>query len=148
MTCKGKIALVTGCTNGIGKATMYKLLEEGAEVYMLVRRPEYGQELARETDGKYPGHVRKVIYYDCNKLETIEAAITAAETGHLVFATLHTNTAADAVDRIVGSFPAERQPQIRMSLSMTLRAVLAQPSMTSQGLPAASVPACSAAQPE
>ena len=48
MTCEGKIALVTGCTNGIGQATMYKLLEEGADVYMLVRRPEYGEELAKE----------------------------------------------------------------------------------------------------
>lgn len=78
MTCKGKIALVTGCTNGIGKATMYKLLEEGAEVYMLVRRPEHGEELARGTEGKYSGRVCKVVYYDCNKLETIEAAIQEA----------------------------------------------------------------------
>ncbi|MDD2218441.1 MAG: PilT/PilU family type 4a pilus ATPase, partial [Eubacteriales bacterium] len=59
-------------------------------------------------------------------LETIETAITAAETGHLVFATLHTNSAIDSVDRIVGVFPAERQQQIRMQLSTTLRAVLAQ----------------------
>lgn len=50
-------------------------------------------------------------------LSTIETAMTAAETGHLVFATLHTNTAPDAIDRIVGVFPAERQPQIRMRLS-------------------------------
>ena len=49
MTCDGKIALVTGCTNGIGQATLYKLLEEGADVYMLVRRVEYGKELAKET---------------------------------------------------------------------------------------------------
>ncbi len=57
---------------------------------------------------------------------TIETALTAAETGHLVFATLHTNSAVDAVDRIVGTFPAERQPQIRMQLSTTLKAVLSQ----------------------
>ena len=78
MRCKGKIALVTGCTNGIGKETMYKLLEEGADVYMLVRRVEYGEELAKETEGKYPGKVRKVIYFQCNKLETIESAIKTA----------------------------------------------------------------------
>ncbi len=58
--------------------------------------------------------------------ETIETAMTAAETGHLVFATLHTNSATDSVDRIVGTFPAERQPQVRMQISMTLKAILSQ----------------------
>lgn len=58
--------------------------------------------------------------------ETIEIAMTAAETGHLVFATLHTNSAVDSVDRIVSVFPAEKHPQIRMQLSMTLKAALAQ----------------------
>ena len=58
--------------------------------------------------------------------ETIEAAITAAETGHLVFATLHTNSAAGAIDRVVDVFPGERQRQIRLQLSMTLRAVVSQ----------------------
>lgn len=58
--------------------------------------------------------------------ETIETALTAAETGHLVFGTLHTGSAADSIDRIVGIFPEERQQQIRMQLSMTLRAVLSQ----------------------
>ncbi len=58
--------------------------------------------------------------------ETIETALTAAETGHLVFATLHTNSASDAIDRIVGTFTAEHQPQIRMQLSTTIKAVLSQ----------------------
>ena len=57
---------------------------------------------------------------------TIETALTAAETGHLVFATLHTNSAVDSVERIVGSFSADRQAQIRTVLSSTLQAVLAQ----------------------
>jgi len=57
---------------------------------------------------------------------TIETALTAAETGHLVFATLHTNSAVDSVDRMVGVFPEERQPQIRMELSTSIRAVLSQ----------------------
>lgn len=57
---------------------------------------------------------------------TIETALTAAETGHLVLATLHTNSAVDSVDRIVGTFPAERQGQIRLQLSTTLKAVLSQ----------------------
>lgn len=58
--------------------------------------------------------------------ETIEAALTAAETGHLVFATLHTNSAADTLDRIVGVFPEGAQAQIRMQLSNTLCCVLSQ----------------------
>lgn len=59
-------------------------------------------------------------------LETIEAALTAAETGHLVLATLHTNTAADTLDRIVGVFPEGAQPQVKMQLSNTLCYVLTQ----------------------
>ena len=65
--------------------------------------------------------------------ETMEIAMTAAETGHLVFATLHTNSAVDSVDRIIGSFPAEKQPQIRMQLSTTLRAVLSQQLLVRKG---------------
>ena len=59
-------------------------------------------------------------------LETIETALTAAETGHLVFGTVHTNSAADSIDRMVDVFPAQRQQQIRLQLSMTLKAVLSQ----------------------
>ena len=58
--------------------------------------------------------------------ETIAAAITAAETGHLVFGTLHTNSAAQTINRIVNVFPAEEQEQIRTQLSMALLAVIAQ----------------------
>jgi len=58
--------------------------------------------------------------------ETIATAITAAETGHLVFATLHTNSAAQSIHRIVDSFPAEQQQQIRAQLSGSLLGILAQ----------------------
>lgn len=58
--------------------------------------------------------------------DTIETAITAAETGHLVFGTLHTGSASDAVDRIVQVFPEAMQAQIRLQLSMCLQAVLTQ----------------------
>ena len=58
--------------------------------------------------------------------ETIETAITAAETGHLVFGTLHTGSASDAVDRIVQVFPEGMQTQIRLQLSMCLQAVITQ----------------------
>jgi twitching motility protein PilT len=59
-------------------------------------------------------------------LETMEAAITAAETGHLVFATLHTTGAARTVDRIVDAFPTTQQELIRTQLASTLRAVISQ----------------------
>ena len=58
--------------------------------------------------------------------ETIALAIKAAETGHLVFSTLHTNSAAKSIDRIIGVFPADEQPQIRTVLSETLRGIIAQ----------------------
>jgi twitching motility protein PilT len=59
-------------------------------------------------------------------LETISAAITIAETGHLVLATLHTNDTTQAVDRMVDVFPAEQQQQVRIQLSNTLAAVIYQ----------------------
>lgn len=59
-------------------------------------------------------------------LETIKAAITAAETGHLLMATLHTNGAVNSIDRIIDSFPAEAQHQIRVQLSMVLNTVVSQ----------------------
>lgn len=91
------------------------------------------REIGRDTES-YAMGLRAILREDpdviligeMRDLETIETALTAAETGHLVFATLHTNSAADSIDRIVDVFPAERQKQIRMQLSTTLRAVLAQ----------------------
>jgi len=59
-------------------------------------------------------------------LETVAIAIETAETGHLVFGTLHTTTAASTVDRIIDQFPADQQEQIRIMLSETLKAVIAQ----------------------
>jgi twitching motility protein PilT len=59
-------------------------------------------------------------------LETISIAIETAETGHLVFGTLHTNTAPSTVDRIIDQFPADRQEQIRVMLAESLKAVISQ----------------------
>lgn len=59
-------------------------------------------------------------------LETIQTVLTMAETGHLVFGTLHTNDAAQAIDRIVDVFPSERQQQIRVQLANTLTGVICQ----------------------
>ena len=67
-----------------------------------------------------------VLIGEMRDLETIASAITIAETGHLVFATLHTNSAAQSIDRIVDVFPPHQQPQIRAQLSNILMAVCSQ----------------------
>lgn len=65
-----------------------------------------------------------VLIGEMRDLETIASAMTIAETGHLVFATLHTNSAAQSVDRIIDVFPQTQQPQIRLQLASTLEAIL------------------------
>jgi len=67
-----------------------------------------------------------ILVGEMRDLETIHAAITAAETGHIVFATLHTTGAARTVDRIIDAFPNEQQEQIRTQLSVSLAAVISQ----------------------
>ncbi len=67
-----------------------------------------------------------ILVGELRDLETISLAIEAASTGHLVFGTLHTSSAAKTVDRIIEVFPANQQPQIRSTLSDGLRAVIAQ----------------------
>lgn len=67
-----------------------------------------------------------ILLGEMRDLETISLALTAAETGHLVFATLHTNSATKTVDRVIDVFPEGQQAQIRVMLSESLRAVVAQ----------------------
>jgi twitching motility protein PilT len=67
-----------------------------------------------------------VMVGEMRDVETISTAITAAETGHLIFATLHTNDAAQTVDRIVDVFPAHQQNQIRMQLAQSLLGIVSQ----------------------
>lgn len=67
-----------------------------------------------------------VLIGEMRDLETIQAAITIAETGHLVFATLHTNSASQSIDRMIDVFPPHQQPQIRSQLSNILMAICAQ----------------------
>lgn len=67
-----------------------------------------------------------ILVGELRDLETMEAAITAAETGHLVFGTLHTTGAAKTIDRIVNAFPQNQQEQIRIQLSTVLQAVISQ----------------------
>ena len=67
-----------------------------------------------------------VLIGEMRDLETISAAITIAETGHLVFATLHTNSASQSVDRMIDVFPPHQQPQVRAQLSNILMAICSQ----------------------
>ncbi|MCF0145246.1 MAG: type IV pilus twitching motility protein PilT [Eubacterium sp.] len=91
------------------------------------------REIGKDTES-YANGLRAILREDpdiiligeMRDLDTIETAITAAETGHLVFATLHTNSAVETISRIVNVFPAERQEEIRMELSGALQAVLSQ----------------------
>lgn len=67
-----------------------------------------------------------VLVGEMRDLETIEAALNISETGHLAFATLHTNSCAETINRIIDVFPTNQQEQIRVTLSFTLQAVLSQ----------------------
>jgi twitching motility protein PilT len=67
-----------------------------------------------------------VLVGEMRDLETIEAALSISETGHLAFATLHTNSCAESINRIVDAFPTNQQEQIRIALSFTLQAVVSQ----------------------
>ena len=67
-----------------------------------------------------------VLVGEMRDLETIEAALTIAETGHLVFATLHTNSAVSSINRVIDVFPPHQQSQVRAQLSFTLAAVVSQ----------------------
>jgi twitching motility protein PilT len=67
-----------------------------------------------------------IVVGEMRDLKTIEAAITLAETGHLVFSTLHTNDTVQTVDRIIQSFPPASQNQIRMQFALAMKAIVSQ----------------------
>lgn len=95
----------------------------------LIRQRQFGSDFL-----SFPEALKRVLRQDpdiimvgeMRDLETIAAALTMAETGHLVFATLHTPNAVQTIDRIVDVFPPHQQAQIRTQLSLSLRAVIAQ----------------------
>ncbi len=95
----------------------------------LVTQREVGSDVP-----SFPEAVRRALRQDpdvillgeMRDLETIAAAITAAETGHLVFGTLHTTGSARTVDRIIDAFPSNQQEQIRAQLSVSIQAVISQ----------------------
>ena len=142
------IVVVTGET-GSGKSTTLAALIDSinhtrAENIITMEDPiEYvytpdqsvisQREIGQDTES-YSNALRAVLREDpdvvligeMRDLNTIETALTAAETGHLVLATLHTNSAADSIDRMVDVFPEGLQRQIRMQVSTCLHAVLSQ----------------------
>jgi twitching motility protein PilT len=76
-----------------------------------------------------------VLVGEMRDLETIEAALTISETGHLVFATLHTNSAVSTINRIIDVFPSHQQPQVRAKLSFVLQGVVSQQLLARHGAP-------------
>lgn len=74
-----------------------------------------------------------ILVGELRDLETMETALTAAETGHLVFATLHTQTAAQSVERMIDVFPSHQQQQVRMQLAGSLQGVITQQLVTTAG---------------
>jgi twitching motility protein PilT len=138
--------LVTGPT-GHGKSTtlaamINKINETKAEHIVTIEDPiEYiypkGMSIISQREMHQDSHswnvaLRSVLREDpdvvligeMRDLETIQAALTIAETGHLVFATLHTNSAAQTIDRIVDVFPENQQVQVRMQLASVIEGVL------------------------
>lgn len=142
------LVLVTGPT-GSGKSTtlaamIHKINEERASHIITIEDPiEYTHKSIKSVI------VQREVHYDTysfsaalrsalredpdvvlvgemRDLETIASAITIAETGHLVFATLHTNSAAQSIDRMIDVFPPHQQPQIRSQLSNILTAIVSQ----------------------
>jgi twitching motility protein PilT len=142
------LILVTGAT-GSGKSTSLAALLD------IINREEYGHLITIEdpiefvhphkncivnqrevgVDTKSFGHALKrvlrqdpdfVLVGELRDIETIEMALTMAETGHLVFGTLHTNSAVQSINRVINVFPPHQQPQIRQVLSFTLQAIMSQ----------------------
>lgn len=142
------LVLVTGPT-GSGKSTtlasMIDIINNEREVHIMTiedpiehlhthKKAMVNQrELAQDTNS-FPNALRAVLREDpdvilvgeMRDLETIAAAITIAETGHLVLATLHTRNAPQTVDRIVDVFPPHQQDQVKVQLSNSLEAIIAQ----------------------
>ncbi|MBK7844453.1 MAG: type IV pilus twitching motility protein PilT [Bdellovibrionales bacterium] len=142
------IVLVTGPT-GSGKSTTIAALidkvnrERRGHIISIEDPIEYvhshkncivsQREVGHDTHG-YKDALKAILRQDLDvcllgemrDLETIEAALVIAETGHLVFATLHTNSALQTINRIVSVFPGEQQSRIRVQLSFTLNAIVSQ----------------------
>lgn len=102
----------------------------------LVHQREVGLDTASFADGLRAALRQDpdvILVGEMRDLETISAAITAAETGHLVLATLHTTDAPKTIDRIIDAFPGHQQPQVRTQLASVLTAVISQRLLPNRG---------------
>ncbi len=130
--------LVTGPTGHGKSTTLAAMLNEinmnQSRHIVTIEDPIVSQREMRSDTHSWEIALRSVLREDPDVVlvgemrdyETIAAALTVAETGHLVFATLHTNSAAQTIDRIVDVFPEEQQKQVRLQLSNTIEAVFSQ----------------------
>ena len=142
------LILVTGPT-GAGKSTTLAAMidtinrERGEHIITIEDPVEYQfcedksiieqREIGRDTNS-FSNALRHTLRQDPDVImvgemrdqDTISAALTAAETGHMVFSTLHTRTASESIERIVDSFPAHQQKQILIQLASSLRAIVSQ----------------------
>lgn len=135
-TGHGKSTTIAAMLNEVNSTRPAHVLtiEDPIEFVFTPRRAMFSQREMREDTLSWEIALRSALREDPDVVlvgemrdyETIAAALTIAETGHLVFATLHTNSAAQTVDRIVDVFPENQQAQVRLQLSNVLEGVLSQ----------------------
>lgn len=135
-TGSGKSTTLASLVNFINERTDHHIItiEDPIEFYHYHKKSTVNQREVGVDVPSFSEAIRRALRQDpdvilvgeLRDLETIEAAITAAETGHIVFGTLHTNSAQGTVNRIIDAFPGNLQDQIRTQLSTSLIGVLAQ----------------------
>ena len=135
-TGSGKSTTLASLVNYINERTDHHIItiEDPIEFYHYHKKSTVNQREVHVDVPTFAEAIRRALRQDpdvilvgeMRDLETIEAAITAAETGHIVFGTLHTNSAQGTVNRIIDAFPGNLQDQIRTQLSTSLIGVLAQ----------------------
>jgi twitching motility protein PilT len=151
-TGHGKSTTLAAVMNEINcqRAVQLVTIEDPIEYVLPKGKSLVSQRELRQDTHSWPIALRSCLREDpdvvmigeMRDLETIASALTIAETGHLVFATLHTNSAAQTIDRIVGVFPEYQQGQVKIQLAATLEAIISQrlvPALEGERLPATEI---------
>jgi twitching motility protein PilT len=144
-TGSGKTTTLAGMLNYINESLDRHIvtIEDPIEYYHTHKKSIMNQREVGTDVTSFAEALRRVLRQDpdvvlvgeMRDLETIESAIRAAETGHLVFATLHTNSAGGTINRVIDAFPVDQQEQVRIQLSDSLIAVLSQALMARSDAP-------------